>query len=750
MVEVHNAAWEEKVSAIPCDRRLLLLPRCLSRSSACRAETDELGLLCARCGHCRIPALQDKAEELGMMSLVAEGFNTVVPLVRNRVVDAVIGVGCLDSLEKAFPLLIEGAVPGLAVPLNRDGCKDTDVDCAYLERLMGLRSGQAHYFLDYERLKAAVGDCFAAERLEKELPASASDQSARIARSWLEGHGKRWRPYLLAAAYLALSEAEDLPPLVEKTALAVECFHKASLVHDDIQDNDSLRYGEQTVNAAYGTAIAINVGDLLLGWGYRLLADTARPELFRAIADAHVALCRGQGMELEWSASPRPLKLDFVLDIFAHKTVPAFEVALRLGFLCAGAEEGIGTLLHAYSLALGTAYQLQDDLEDFQTPAPLALRPSAVLAALCEGTPDEGFARRLLSAPDLKAFLAQPACKPLLEEALCRVRQLAESYHKQALDALSPLRNTELKRLLFRVTKQILKSMQSNLSIRMLHTLSRAKKKLTKEALRQLSDYVLSQQLPDGTFAGKNGRTDLYYTTFGWLLSAALDLPMNTKKARSFLTGIYADELDLVHYSAYFRCTKMLEMRERGSLRLLFSMKTHKIRPLADFCEGAPHNDLQSPYARFVWLSLLEDSGNKVRNKREMLENLKPYHIESGGYTNILQRKEPSTNATAAALAIRGQLHGYTTSRDLHYLASLQDMSGGFRAFPQSPVPDLLSSSTALFVLGCYGKSPFYPARDFIEAHWLDSGGFAPTLLDEESDVEYTFYGLMALGYEHE
>jgi hypothetical protein len=58
----------------------------------------------------------------------------------------------------------------------------------------------------------------------------------------------------------------------------------------------------------------------------------------------------------------------------------------------------------------------------------------------------------------------------------------------------------------------------------------------------------------------------------------------------------------------------------------------------------------------------------------------------------------------------------------------------------------LLSTATALFALRCYGVEPRYSAVDFIEGHWLDDGGFAATLLDDESDVEYLFYGLLALG----
>jgi prenyltransferase beta subunit len=97
---------------------------------------------------------------------------------------------------------------------------------------------------------------------------------------------------------------------------------------------------------------------------------------------------------------------------------------------------------------------------------------------------------------------------------------------------------------------------------------------------------------------------------------------------------------------------------------------------------------------------------------------------------------------------VKGQLRGYHESVDIHFLRNTQEPSGGFKATPEAPVPDLLSTATALFVLSCYKVPTKYPVRDFIEAHWLDSGGFAATLLEDESDIEYTFYGLLALGYE--
>jgi geranylgeranyl pyrophosphate synthase len=475
MVEINNCVWRDTVAAVPYEKRILLLPQCLSNSAQCQAKTDELGLLCMRCGSCKLPTLQDKAAELGIMSIVAEGFTPVVGLLENGVVNTVIGVGCLDSLEKAFPLLVNHAIPGIAVPLNKAGCRDTKVDYRYVEDCIRMYLPDHVVLPDYNVIRDDIRAWFSFEALADIF--RDTDGTSLIARRWLSGAGKRWRPFLLMSVYLSITGKTEAPEFVKTAAIAVECFHKASLVHDDIQDNDEFRYGKQTVHALHGIPIAINVGDLLLGEGYRILSMCGRPELVAVAASAHVSLCKGQGMELEWSRSPRELTLAFVLEIFRCKTVPAFEVALDFGVRCAGDDERLRSILHEFSLALGIAYQLQDDTEDYEqtfahgslpdgnagtedygqaAATPAALRPSAVLAVLCEHNRDVGFIELLSKEEDCRAFLGRSEYKPLLQKAVDRVKALSEKYHQQAIDLLSALDNAEMKRLLFRVTERIL------------------------------------------------------------------------------------------------------------------------------------------------------------------------------------------------------------------------------------------------------------------------------------------------------
>ncbi len=456
MVEINNCVWKDTVASVPFNKRILLLPKCLSNTKSCQAEVDDLGLLCNMCSQCNIPDLQTRAEQLGMMSLVAEGFTSVVGLVESGVVDAVIGVSCLDSLEKAFPLLINNAVPGLAIPLNGDGCKNTSVDESYVYQMLEMKSESDANFLDYDFLKTKIKTWFEKEQLNSIL-SSHTDLTSNIVRHWMGGDGKRWRPYLLAATYMAVAGKNELPEKVHQAAVAIECFHKASLVHDDIQDGDLLRYDKETVNATYGVPIAINVGDMYLGEGYRLLAMCEQSNLVRVASDAHIALCKGQGLEFEWCNSPQSLNMDEVLDIFRHKTVPAFEVSLLIGAMCSGADEATLQILSNYSNALGIAYQLKDDIADFDTDEFLSLRPSVILAAICEANSDKSFIKKLLHTDDLKQFLRSGNNEQKLNSAIKRVESMVDKYHREALLVLNDISNIELKRLLFRVTGRILK-----------------------------------------------------------------------------------------------------------------------------------------------------------------------------------------------------------------------------------------------------------------------------------------------------
>ena len=464
-VLLNNELWRETLAAVPYERRLLLLPKCLRVESKCPAPFDEFGLLCKQCGLCSIQDLTVEAEKLGYAVLVAEGSAVVMSLIQTGKIEAIVGVSCLSVLERAFPYMEAAAIPGVAIPLLQDDCIDTNVDLDWVWDYIHLNSADTTRRLDLSALRDDVDSWFTPVSLSTLLGASDS-ACERIGAEWLMRAGKRWRPFLTVAAHQALAGGQGAPSSdLKKASVAVEAFHKASLVHDDIEDGDEFRYGEKTLHAEHGVPVALNVGDLLIGEGYRLLASTqfpaeTRSAMIQVAAEGQRELCRGQGAELAWSRRPTVLTSLQVLEIFRHKTAPAFEVALRIGALAAGRHPECAEALGAYSAALGIAYQIRDDLADWEGQGDsndlATLRPSLLLAVACDR-----------ATGDTKAYLErvwrreEPA-DPVRLAALCRetkaderCRHLLETYKEEAIRALATLENAGLKGLLRRTLGKI-------------------------------------------------------------------------------------------------------------------------------------------------------------------------------------------------------------------------------------------------------------------------------------------------------
>jgi geranylgeranyl diphosphate synthase type II len=470
-VLLNNEMWREPLARVPFERRLLLLPKCLRVESKCPAPFDELGLLCKQCGLCSIQDLQLEAERLGYAVLVAEGSAVVMSLIQTGKIEAIVGVSCLSVLERAFPYMEAAAIPGVAIPLLQDDCIDTTVDLEWVWDYIHLTAEDKTRRLDLGALREQVETWFSPESLDQVMD-QPEGSTESIGREWLAREGKRWRPFLTVAAYQALSTAGEssLPEDLKRIAVAIECFHKASLIHDDIEDNDALRYGQKTLHEEHGVAVALNVGDLLIGEGYRLIgACQASPEQKAAMllvaSEGQRQLCRGQGAELVWSRQPSALTSLEVLDIFRRKTAPAFEVALRLGALYAGLEphDEVVEVLRLFSEALGIAYQIRDDLSDLgqhgQTNDIAGLRPSLLLAVAHERA-SEPKAKEITTALWRRQFPAglDAAGVEALYAGLKadeRCRALLETYKEEAIRSLRDLENPTLKGLLRRVIGKI-------------------------------------------------------------------------------------------------------------------------------------------------------------------------------------------------------------------------------------------------------------------------------------------------------
>lgn len=473
-VLVNNEAWRDTLAGIPYDRRLLLLPKCLRIESKCPAPFDEFGLLCKKCGLCSIQDLQEEAERLGYAVLVAEGSALVTAIIQTGKIDAIVGVSCLSVLEKAFPFMEAAAVPGVAVPLLQDDCLDTTVDIDWVWDVIHLTSDDRTYRMDLDGIRREVDEWFTPAGLSA-LLGEASSETERIGREWLARAGKRWRPFLTVCAYRATRQDPNarFPEVLRRVAVAVECFHKASLVHDDIEDQDEQRYGVNALHAEHGVPVALNIGDYLLGEGYRLLATCGAPPatcaaMMRAAAEGHRTLTLGQGAELSWARAPKALASVDVLDIFRRKTSPAFQVALQLGAYCGnGGDTALDAVFAKYSEAIGIAYQIRDDLDDLADDAASAqagIRPSLPLAVAYERSHGREEVRRVLGAVWMGA--ADPATRQAAIEAIRetkadeRCRTLLDAYKEEAVRTLVEVDNPSLKGLLRRIVGKIFNELE--------------------------------------------------------------------------------------------------------------------------------------------------------------------------------------------------------------------------------------------------------------------------------------------------
>ena len=404
MVVFATEFWREQVAAVPPSRRLFLLPHCLKHAEGCPADYDEFGLECKQCGACSIADFRTIADEMGYKVLVAEGSPIVLKIIVSGHVDAIVGVACLNVLEKAIDKILLAGIPCMAVPLLSSDCRNTSVDQEWVDEMIRV---QQHIPLQqtrtYVHLMRAAARMFEPDQLERLAPrlrggprlAEVNGQGVggldpiaateAIAYDFLSKGGKHSRPFITLAVYDALtgalgtlgdgeSQVAAFSDPVRRAAMSIETFHKASLVHDDIEDNDEFRYGDETVHRKYGIPTAINVGDYLIGLGYRLVSRESRTlgaeaaaDILDNLADAHMKLSEGQGSELLWrDAKNKRLKPLDALKIYALKTSPAFEAALYTGVRLAGPADKYVDPIRQFARNLGVAFQILNDLKDWR------------------------------------------------------------------------------------------------------------------------------------------------------------------------------------------------------------------------------------------------------------------------------------------------------------------------------------------------------------------------------------------------
>ena len=414
MVALVSEHWRDRLAAVASGRRLLLLPDC-----PLAAEVGGSGVPHVCGPSCGIATLWAAARDQGwVVESTSQAVSAIGSLLTGQY-DGVLGVARLSDLEKAFAMLPAFALPIAAVPYQPVAAASgtcaaalaaAAIDVDWVLGLLGVAGGDAAPVGDYLPLLREAAGLFEAESLHAlaehlGIPGALGgtavepaawlplEAAAGMSGEFLARGGKFLRPFVTLAAFDAVttdlanhaesraagfaSDRRTARGSAKAAAVAIEIFHKASLVHDDIEDSDQIRYGRATLHEEVGVPSAVNAGDYLLGVGYRIMASlpgldaaTIR-DAVAILADAHVRLARGQGAELWWrdgAAAGMPARLltpGEALEIYGLKTSPAFEAAVALGVRLAGATPAKAAALDRYALHVGTGFQVLNDLKDW-------------------------------------------------------------------------------------------------------------------------------------------------------------------------------------------------------------------------------------------------------------------------------------------------------------------------------------------------------------------------------------------------
>lgn len=275
--------------------------------------------------------------------------------------------------------------------------------------------------------------------------------------------------------------------------------------------------------------------------------------------------------------------------------------------------------------------------------------------------------------------------------------------------------------------------------------------KLLGESSDLVRGFVRSQLQGDGGFPDRSGSSDLYYTVFGLESLAALQADLPAGNTSRFLRPFGAGaSLDLVHLTCLARCWAALPqpgLDADAAGALASHIERHRS------ADGGYHPQPGSPhgtaYHAFLAFGAYQDLGAELPRAEDLRTSLESLRAAGGGFSNEPQ-SGGATSATAAAVMLLRQLDAPIPADTASWLLAQCHPDGGFRATPAAPMPDLLSTATALHALAALHAPLEAIAErclDFVDTLWTNRGAFYGTWADDQPDCEYTYYGLLALGH---
>ncbi|MBJ6138669.1 octaprenyl diphosphate synthase [Marinobacter litoralis] len=198
------------------------------------------------------------------------------------------------------------------------------------------------------------------QRLASDVP-----MVEKIAQYIIESGGKRLRPLLVLLSSQAAGYSKDDHL---KLAAVIEFLHTATLLHDDVVDTSDMRRGRSTANAKWGNAPSVLVGDFLYARAFEMMVELQSLPIMNVLSHATAVIAEGEVMQLMNVKNP-DLTEDQYMVVIHNKTAMLFEASSHTGALLAGANDEQETALKDYGKHLGLAFQLVDDVLDYQGDA---------------------------------------------------------------------------------------------------------------------------------------------------------------------------------------------------------------------------------------------------------------------------------------------------------------------------------------------------------------------------------------------
>ncbi|WP_211453572.1 octaprenyl diphosphate synthase [Collimonas antrihumi] len=274
----------------------------------------------------------------------------------------------------------------------------------------------------------------------------------QIAEYIISAGGKRLRPVLVLLMARAYGYGGDKH---HELAAVIEFIHTATLLHDDVVDESSLRRGRQTANALFGNAASVLVGDFLYSRAFQMMVAVDNARVMQIVADATNVIAEGEVLQLLNMHNPDVSEENY-LQVIRSKTAKLFEAAAQLGVLIAGAGDDVIEAAGEYGRSLGTAFQLIDDVLDYSGNAGdigknvgddlREGKPTLPLIYLMEnGTPEQrALVRTCIENGDEQHF-NEILAAITSSGALDYTRREAEKAAQRAAAAISGLPNSQFK-----------------------------------------------------------------------------------------------------------------------------------------------------------------------------------------------------------------------------------------------------------------------------------------------------------------